>query len=135
MVLPPDHRLAGRGEVRMAELAGEQFISFRDGARLRELLMAAGPQAGFEPRVKLEPNESQRIRRLVSRGMGVAVLPRSDAEAPGRRRRGGNADRAVVDPGHHAGLAGGAPAFAGGGRVPRACQGSVRARWCGAAAA
>jgi LysR family transcriptional regulator, transcription activator of glutamate synthase operon len=82
-VLPRDHRLARRRRVRMAELAGEQFISYREGARLRELLIAAGHHAGFEPRVKLESNESERIRRLVERGMGVAILPRSDAENPG----------------------------------------------------
>jgi DNA-binding transcriptional LysR family regulator len=33
--------------------------------------------------VKLESNESQRIRRLVARGLGLAILPRSDAEEPG----------------------------------------------------
>jgi DNA-binding transcriptional LysR family regulator len=66
----------------MAELADEQFISFRAGARLRELLFAAGRQAGYEPRVTLESNESQRIRRLVARGFGVAILPRSDADRP-----------------------------------------------------
>jgi DNA-binding transcriptional LysR family regulator len=82
-VLPREHRLAGRRRVRMAELADEQFISFRAGARLRELLVAAGRQAGFEPQIKLELNEPLRIRRLVARGMGVAILPRSDAEAPG----------------------------------------------------
>ena len=67
----------------MAELADERFISFREGARLRELLTTAGRAAGFEPQVKLESNESQRIRRLVARGMGVAILPRSDAIAAG----------------------------------------------------
>jgi LysR family transcriptional regulator, transcription activator of glutamate synthase operon len=83
VLLPLDHTLSGRPEVRMAELAKEQFISFRAGARLRELLFAAGRDAGFEPRVTLESNESQRIRRLVARGLGVAILPRSDAERPG----------------------------------------------------
>jgi LysR family transcriptional activator of glutamate synthase operon len=33
--------------------------------------------------VMLESNESQRIRRLVARGLGVSILPRSDAESPG----------------------------------------------------
>jgi LysR family transcriptional activator of glutamate synthase operon len=33
-------------------------------------------------RVTLESNEAQRIRTLVSRGLGVAILPRSDAIAP-----------------------------------------------------
>jgi LysR family transcriptional regulator, transcription activator of glutamate synthase operon len=82
-VIAPDHRLAGRERIRMADLAGEQFISYREGARLRELLLAAGRHAGFEPHVTLESNESQRIRRLVARRMGVAILPRSDAEAVG----------------------------------------------------
>ena len=83
VILPCDHRLADRAQLRMAELAGEEFISYREGARLRELLTSAGQHAGFEPRVKLESNESRRIRRLVERGMGVAILPRSDAEEPG----------------------------------------------------
>jgi LysR family transcriptional activator of glutamate synthase operon len=83
VILPRDHPLGDRSRLRMAELAGEQFISYREGARLRELLVAAGHHAGFEPLVKLESNESQRIRRLVQRGMGVAILPRSDAEGPG----------------------------------------------------
>ncbi|MDQ6730332.1 MAG: LysR substrate-binding domain-containing protein [Actinomycetota bacterium] len=82
-VLPPGHRLARRRQLRMADLADEPFVSFRAGARLRELLMSAGREAAFEPRVTLESNESQRIRRLVSRGLGVAILPRSDAEGPG----------------------------------------------------
>jgi LysR family transcriptional regulator, transcription activator of glutamate synthase operon len=42
VLLPLDHRLAGRRQVRMAELAQERFISFRQGARLRELLEGAG---------------------------------------------------------------------------------------------
>jgi LysR family transcriptional activator of glutamate synthase operon len=83
VVLPREHRLARRRRIRMAELAGEQFVSFRPGARLRELLELAGRQAGFEPRVTLESNESERVRRLVARGMGVAILPRSDAVRQG----------------------------------------------------
>ncbi|HTU31456.1 MAG TPA: LysR family transcriptional regulator [Solirubrobacteraceae bacterium] len=83
VLLPRDHALAGRARVRMAELAQEHFISFRQGARLRELLFSAGRDAQFEPRVTLESNEAQRIRALVSRGLGVAILPRSDAMVPG----------------------------------------------------
>jgi DNA-binding transcriptional LysR family regulator len=83
VVLPRSHPLARRRQIRMAELAGEQFISYREGARLREALVEAGHHAGFEPQVMLESNESGRIRRLVDRGLGVAILPRSDAEAPG----------------------------------------------------
>jgi LysR family transcriptional activator of glutamate synthase operon len=83
VVLPPGHRLAARPTLRIAELAGEEFISYRDGSRIRELLVGAAEQAGFAPNVKLESNESLRIRRLVARGMGVAILPQSDALQPG----------------------------------------------------
>ena len=66
----------------MAELAQEQFISYREGARLRELLNSpAGPRGSS--RRSGQSNESERIRRLVARQMGVAILPRSDAEQPG----------------------------------------------------
>ncbi len=90
VILPPAHPLAQHSGVRMAELAGEQFISYREGARLRELLNHAAREADFDPQVMLESNESRRIRRLVARGMGVAILPRSDTEGAG-------ADVAVVD--------------------------------------
>lgn len=83
VVLPSKHRLSKRKRIQMSELRDDEFISFREGARLRELLNAAARQAGYEARVKLESNESLRIRRLVARGLGVAILPRSDAEGPG----------------------------------------------------
>jgi DNA-binding transcriptional LysR family regulator len=83
VILPIGHLLAARGTVRMVDLAGQEFISYREGARLRELLVGASRQSGFEPKIKLESNESRRIRRLVAHGMGVAILPRSDAEVPG----------------------------------------------------
>jgi len=83
VLLPREHPLAERGQVRMAELSDQDFISFRQGARLRELLVSAARQAGFEPHVTVESNESQRVRRLVALGLGVAILPRSDAEGPG----------------------------------------------------
>lgn len=83
VILPQEHPLAKRRQVPMAALREEQFISFREGARLRELLSTAGHHADFEPKIMLESNESARIRRLVARGMGVAILPRSDAEGPG----------------------------------------------------
>jgi DNA-binding transcriptional LysR family regulator len=89
VILPRPHPLGKRSGVRMSELAGEQFISYREGSRLRELLNRAGREAGFDPQVMLESNESRRIRRLVARGMGVAILPRSDTEGAG-------ADVAVV---------------------------------------
>jgi LysR family transcriptional regulator, transcription activator of glutamate synthase operon len=83
VIVPQTHRLGGRRRIRMAELADERFITYRTGSRLRELLLAAGHEAGFEPNVALESNESHLIRRLVARGLGVAILPRSVAAGDG----------------------------------------------------
>jgi DNA-binding transcriptional LysR family regulator len=82
-VLPTGHALAGRARVRFAELSEESFVSFRRGSRLRELLERGAAEAGFDARIALESNEARRIRSLVSSGLGVAILPRSDATGPG----------------------------------------------------
>jgi len=73
------HPLGARRRIQMQELAGERFVAYREGARLRELLVSAAHAAGFEPIIALESNESQLIRRLVARELGVAIVPRSDA--------------------------------------------------------
>ncbi len=83
IAVPTQHPLAGHEVVRLADLAGEPFVAFRPGSRLRELLDSGAAGAGFEPRITLESNESRRIRSLVSGGLGVAILPRSDAEGSG----------------------------------------------------
>jgi DNA-binding transcriptional LysR family regulator len=82
-VVPAGHALAGRRRVRLAELAGEQFISFRDGWALRHLLLKASEEAGFEPHVAFESNEVTRIKSLIARGLGVALLARSAADEGG----------------------------------------------------
>jgi LysR family transcriptional activator of glutamate synthase operon len=83
VVVPTQHPLAGRDVIRLGELAGEPFIAFRTGSRLRELLNSGAAGAGFEPRIALESNEARRIRSLVTGGLGVAILPRSDAAGQG----------------------------------------------------
>lgn len=83
VALPRTHPLAGREQLELGELADEQFISYRQGARLRELLAGAAADAGFAPQITLESNDSRRILRLVDRGLGVALLPRSDCEHAG----------------------------------------------------
>ena len=51
----------------------------RGSTRVGSGLDSAANEAGFTPRIFLESNESRRIRRLVGRGLGVAILPRSHA--------------------------------------------------------
>jgi DNA-binding transcriptional LysR family regulator len=85
-VLPPGHALAKRRRLRFAELADEDFIGFREGWALRHVLDQAAAEAGFTPRFAFESNEVPRIRALVARGLGVAVLPRSGVDDPEGQR-------------------------------------------------
>jgi len=78
VVLPPGHRCAGRKQLRLDQLEDEDFVYFPEGTRLRELLVDAARDAGFEPHIAFESDQVRRIRDLVSRGLGITVLPRSD---------------------------------------------------------
>ena len=94
-VLPPNHALASsRRRLELGALRDEPFISFREGGALRDLLVTAAGQAGFAPRIAFESNEIPRVRSLVARGLGVAILPRSGVEGAGQEI----AVRALAEP-------------------------------------
>lgn len=83
VALPAAHRLAGRRRLTIADLRDEEQVSFSPGATIREAVRRAALDAGFEPAIAFETGEVARARAFVAAGLGVAVLPRSDAEAPG----------------------------------------------------
>lgn len=82
-VLPPDHRLAARKRLRLVELRAEEFVAFPVGATIREAVRRVAAEAGFVPRLAFETGDVARTRAIVTAGLGVAVLPRSDALASG----------------------------------------------------
>lgn len=84
LAVPPDHPLAGRAEVRLADAAGETFILLRPGYGLRDTTERLCADAGFSPRVGFEGEEVETLRGLVTAGLGVALLPepRTASSAP-----------------------------------------------------
>lgn len=84
LIAAPDHPLTGRRQVAMEELQSESFISFKLGSTLRSILFQSTLAAGFTPHILFESGELATIRSLVAEGLGIAILPRSVAEAPGR---------------------------------------------------
>ena len=83
LVVAPDHPLAGRRRIRPADLPPGPFIFFREGSGLRSATERVLDEAGIEPRVRFETSELTRVRALAARGLGVAIMPRSDTEGPG----------------------------------------------------
>ncbi|MFC9847268.1 LysR substrate-binding domain-containing protein [Streptomyces sp. NPDC060223] len=83
LVVPADHRLAGRRRIRLAEAADETFVTLEPGYGLRRITDAVCREAGFKPRVAFEGEEAETLRGLVAAGLGVALLPPPAFARPG----------------------------------------------------
>ncbi|WP_182456843.1 LysR family transcriptional regulator [Streptacidiphilus sp. P02-A3a] len=82
LVVPAEHRLAGRQRVRLGEVSGDAFVMLAPGYGLRRIADALCAEAGFTPRVSFEGEEAETLRGLVAAGLGVAVLPPATAPRP-----------------------------------------------------
>ena len=71
--------LAQRAHIDLGEVGEESFIAFGRGASIRQTIEAATGERGFVPRVMFETNNVSRMRGLVATGLGIAVLPQTDA--------------------------------------------------------
>jgi len=69
--------------VTFEELAAEDLIAYRDNSALRRRLEGTMAARNLEPRNAFICTEMAAVRALASKGLGVAVMPRSIAEEPG----------------------------------------------------
>ncbi|MEU9604677.1 LysR family transcriptional regulator [Streptomyces sp. NPDC048057] len=83
LVVPDDHRLAGRRRIRLAEAADDVFVTLEPGYGLRRITDALCAQAGFSPKIAFEGEEAETLRGLVAAGLGVALLPPPAVPRPG----------------------------------------------------
>jgi DNA-binding transcriptional LysR family regulator len=83
VALPPGHALSARDEVTFEQLAAEDLIAYRENSALRRRLERTMADRGLEPRNAFICTEMGAVRGLASKGLGVAVLPRSVGEQPG----------------------------------------------------
>lgn len=81
LAVPADHRIAGRAEVDLAEVAAEPFIVMRHGYGLRSITEGLFRAAGVRPEIAFEGEEATTLRGLVAAGLGVAVVPPGDPVA------------------------------------------------------
>lgn len=75
--LPRGHALAGKGALRLGELANESFVMYGGNAAagLRSAAMLACQSAGFMPRVSQQGVQVQTLLALVESGLGIALVP------------------------------------------------------------
>ncbi len=83
LITPPGHPIAGHTQVSLAQLRDDPFVCLPTGSGLRAILTAAAAAEHVELRVQFETASPTSIRELVAAGLGVALLARSTAHAPG----------------------------------------------------
>jgi DNA-binding transcriptional LysR family regulator len=78
-VVGPDHALARRARVTVAELGEHQLVCMPQGTGIRAVLDQAFAAHGLRPDVALQASVPDAIADLASRGLGVGVLSASMA--------------------------------------------------------
>ncbi len=86
LAVPAAHRLASIDRaITLAEVVGEPLVVVA-GAHATQALVAACEEKGTRPRIVVDADNLEAVRRMVERGLGVALLPRTMAEATDTRR-------------------------------------------------
>jgi DNA-binding transcriptional LysR family regulator len=101
LAVPKGHRLARLGRpVALGEAVGEPWVVI-PGVAGTLALEAACAEAGQQPRIVLETDNAEAMRRMVEAGLGVALLPELIAREPAafdvvRVSRGGASRQVAV---------------------------------------
>lgn len=75
IAMPAGHPLATRDEIRLRELAGDQWVQgVRQGATAA-VLPRACQRAGFEPIIAFQTSDHLAVQGFVAAGIGVALIP------------------------------------------------------------
>jgi DNA-binding transcriptional LysR family regulator len=77
LVCAPDHAFSKRRSVAMEEVAGEKLIMFDLTSSYYEITQAAFLSVGVKLRGLMELDSIEAAKKMVERGLGVALLPRT----------------------------------------------------------
>ncbi|WP_222195942.1 LysR family transcriptional regulator [Modestobacter italicus] len=81
-----DHPLAGRSAVVPEELAGESWITVREGFPVAPVLAAVAARSGAAPHIAHRINDFAVASAMVAAGHGISLLPRhTTSRVPGLR--------------------------------------------------
>lgn len=75
LVVPKQHRLAGRTEVSISEFCGEPLIMLDKNSGLRKLVEKIFANRGLIPKMTFEAKECNAAIQFVALNLGVSILP------------------------------------------------------------
>jgi DNA-binding transcriptional LysR family regulator len=75
--------LSSQREVDFHELQDEAFVLFPEGATIRTTFDQLAAAHGVQPKVSFVTTDTDRMREMVALGLGIGLLPLSDANRPG----------------------------------------------------
>jgi DNA-binding transcriptional LysR family regulator len=77
LLLPPDHRLARKTRVAIADLRDEDWLfpTLAPDSPTQKLFTAVCAAAGYEPRIVFRVNDCEMHQALVAAGVGLGFLP------------------------------------------------------------
>ena len=74
LALPPDHPLAHRRRLRLADLAGEPWVAGAADCECNRLISHACAAAGYQPRIVFETDDYSAMQGFVAAGVGVSLI-------------------------------------------------------------
>lgn len=74
LVLPAEHPLAHRRNLRLADLADEAWIGGAVGCECNRLIRNSCALAGYEPRIAFETDDYSAVQGFVAAGVGVSLI-------------------------------------------------------------
>ncbi len=74
MIAPPDHPLAGKKKIRIAELEGEDFVVREPGSGTRVAMERFFAEQGFVHQKGMELMGNEAVKQGVEAGLGLAVV-------------------------------------------------------------
>ena len=74
VAMPPDHPLARKRNLRLADLADDPWIAGTTDCECNRLINRACAVAGFEPRIAFQTDDYTAMQGFVAAGVGVSLI-------------------------------------------------------------
>lgn len=85
LIVPGDHALAARTQVRFAEVLDQAFVMLHAGSAIHTFTMNAAAALGRHLDVRIQVRSFEAVCRMVGAGVGIGLVPRSAVASAGLR--------------------------------------------------